>query len=133
MPLLVPLVPPEFYSHAATSHRVHSSPYFGSSQADNSGLLHRIAREREVREVAQVEKARLETELEQDSERAFNSASTRNSSLTSSPCLVSSVPPVSPRSLIHLPLLSPSCVSPPPMVSPRPDRALSPKALLQGI
>ena len=39
----------------------------GRLQADNSGLLHRIAREREIREAAQGDRARLETELELDS------------------------------------------------------------------
>jgi len=68
----------------------------GRLQADNSGLQHRIAREREIREAAQGDKARLETELELDSERAFNSGV---SSVCSSPALTASLAPLSPRSL----------------------------------
>lgn len=71
-------------------------------QLDNSGLLHRIAREREIREEAQGEKARLEQELELDSERAFNSASSR-SSVPGSPALTSSLAPLSPRMLMPSP------------------------------
>lgn len=60
-------------------------------EADNSGLQHRIVREREIREAAQEDRARLETELELDSERQFNSLS---SSREASPALTSSVPPL---------------------------------------
>lgn len=57
-------------------------------QAENAGLTRRVAREREVRAEAILERARLETEIELDSERAFNNSSSR-SSVTSSPALSS--------------------------------------------
>ena len=58
-------------------------------QTENAGLCRRVAREREIRAAAIVDRARLETEIELDSERAFNNSSTR-SSVTSSPALSSS-------------------------------------------
>lgn len=59
-------------------------------QVENAGLGHRIAREREIREEAMGEKARLETELELGSERMFNSGTaSRVSSVPSSPSLTS--------------------------------------------
>lgn len=78
-------------------------------QLDNSGLLHRIAREREIRETAQGEKARLEQELELDSERAFNSAS----SISNSPGLTASMAPLSPRMLMPGPLVGVEQWTPP--------------------
>lgn len=88
-------------------------------QSDNAGLCHRVAREREIRAAAIIDRARLETEIELDSERAFNNSSTR-SSVTSSPALSSSLPPTwalpSPRGLT--PSLTPALLSP---------RAASPK------
>ncbi len=68
-------------------------------QADNAGLCRRVAREREIRVNAIVDRARLETELELETERAFNSggcSSSALSSVTSSPALSasnSSLPP----------------------------------------
>lgn len=53
-------------------------------QADNAGLMHRVQREREIRDLAVEEKARLETELELDSERAFNLSSISGTSLLTS-------------------------------------------------
>jgi hypothetical protein len=50
-----------------------------STQADNAGLVHRVAREKEIRERAQEDKARLQQEIEFDSERIFNSCSGRSS------------------------------------------------------
>jgi len=100
-------------------------------QGDNSCLLRRIAREREIRETAQGEKARLETELELDSERAFNSVSTR-SSVASSPAMTASLAPLSPRlltpGLLGAETLPPTCHSP--MIVARsgsPKRTLSPR------
>ena len=70
-------------------------------EADNAGLQMRIAREREIREEAQAEKALLETELELTSERMFNnSTSSRHSSVASSPALTASRAPLSPRSAL---------------------------------
>lgn len=60
-------------------------------EADNSGLQYRIVRECEIRETAQEELVRLETELERVSERQFNSVS---SSPERSPALASSMPPL---------------------------------------
>lgn len=57
-------------------------------QSDNASLTRRVAREREIRSAAILDRARLETELELDSERAFNNSSAR-SSVTSSPALSS--------------------------------------------
>jgi hypothetical protein len=62
-------------------------------QADNAGLCRRVAREREIRFNAIVDRARLETELELETERAFNSggcSSSALSSVTSSPALSAS-------------------------------------------
>lgn len=53
-------------------------------QVDNAGLTHRVLREREIRELVIGEKARLETELELDSERAFNTSSASGTSLLTS-------------------------------------------------
>lgn len=99
-------------------------------QAENSGLCHRVAREREIRSAAILDRARLETEIELDSERAFNSSSTR-SSVTSSPALSSSqttLPPTwhlpSPRGLTPSLLTTPSGLSSASQLSPR---APSPK------
>lgn len=88
-------------------------------QSENSGLSHRIAREREIRTAAILDRARLETEIELDSERAFNSSTL--SSVTSSPALSASMPPAwavpSPRGLT--PSLTPAVLSPR-AASPRP-------------
>ena len=64
-------------------------------QHENAGLCHRVAREREIRTAAIIDRARLETEIELDSERMFNglSSSTRGSSVASSPNLSASLPP----------------------------------------
>ena len=54
-------------------------------------MQYRIVRECEIRETAQEELVRLETELERVSERQFNSVS---SSPERSPALASSMPPL---------------------------------------
>lgn len=97
----------------------------GRLQADNAGLVHRVAREREVRQAAQLETARLEQEIEFDQERQFNSCSSRSSfSVPGSPALPPSLVsglhvshvtcPTSPRgatpsSPLHPLLLPPGC------------------------
>mmetsp|Transcript_16882 Transcript_16882/g.47057 ORF Transcript_16882/g.47057 Transcript_16882/m.47057 type:complete len:194 (+) Transcript_16882:488-1069(+) len=69
-------------------------------QADNAVLVNRVAREKEIRERAQEEKAKLQQEIEFDSERIFNSCSSR-SSVPGSPALGAApgffVPPLSPH------------------------------------
>jgi len=100
-------------------------------QAENSGLCHRVAREREIRAAAIADRARLETEIELDSERAFNSSAL--SSVNSSPALShvsssqTSLPPTwhlpSPRGLTPS-MLTPSVLSSSSQLSPR---AASPK------
>eukprot|EP00965_Chrysotila_dentata_P028616 950900-Pleurochrysis_carterae.AAC.15 len=64
------------------------------------------AREREIREAAQSEKARLETERELDSERAFNSASSRSTPASSPMLTATMAPALSPRLIMPAPLLS---------------------------
>jgi len=79
-------------------------------QGDNSVLAHRVAREREKLSDLTRDKARLETELELDSERAFNSSGgmlVSGSRCPSYPC--------SPA----LGALSPSALAPSLVVSPR--------------
>mmetsp|Transcript_51542 Transcript_51542/g.102579 ORF Transcript_51542/g.102579 Transcript_51542/m.102579 type:complete len:418 (-) Transcript_51542:380-1633(-) len=96
-------------------------------QSENAGLSHRVAREREIRAAAILDHARLATEIELDSERAFNSSTL--SSVTSSPALSSSLPPVwalpSPRGLT--PSLTPAVLSPR-AGSPRPSVIFSASA-----
>jgi len=72
-------------------------------QADNAGLQHKVAREHEIRVAAQGEKLRLEREIEMDSERHFNSCSSRSSlSLPGSPSVAASAPTM-PYPNLHLP------------------------------
>ena len=113
-------------------------------QHENAGLCHRVTREREIRAAAIVDRARLETSIELDSERAFNSCSNR-SSVSSSPALsasVTSLPPTwalptvnglpSPRGLTPS-LLTPSVISSSSLMGASqqlsPIRAPSPKNL----
>ncbi|KAL1522218.1 hypothetical protein AB1Y20_021855 [Prymnesium parvum] len=102
-------------------------------QLDNAGLSHRVLREREIREMAIGEKARLETELELDSERAFNISSASGTSLltsarssaTTSPALNPFSPSglISPRPLseaysMHRPVVGSMCMPHEPSSSP---------------
>lgn len=53
-------------------------------QSENSTLQHRVAREREIRALAQAEHARFEANLEIETERSFNAQSSAASDISSS-------------------------------------------------
>ena len=73
------------------------------SRDDPSLTDEQVAREHEIRVAAQGEKLRLEREIEMDSERHFNSCSSRSSlSLPGSPSVAASAPTM-PYPNLHLP------------------------------
>lgn len=96
-----------YRSECEDQHRCNEalSQELSRLQAENAGLSHRVLREREIRDAALGEKARLEQEIEIDSERIFNSSSlsSARSSAPPSPGLHSMnamIPPLMPPALL---------------------------------